>query len=146
ARARGHRHEITRYNRHMWMRTALLGAIGVGVALGIACGTDETGTFVVTSDGGVPEETGTSVVPPPPDATFIGEDAAFSDFPATPIIDTPDGGAALPPNIADLFGAAASATSGGPCLVEPEIGSMYPRNWLRPRFRWVADQAYAPLY
>jgi hypothetical protein len=61
-----------------------------------------------------------------------------SDFPSAPVIDMPDGGVAPPSNAAQLFGSPSQgAQSGGPCLIEPEIGSLYPKNWLRPRFRWV---------
>ncbi|HEY1554661.1 MAG TPA: hypothetical protein VGF94_07470 [Kofleriaceae bacterium] len=72
-----------------------------------------------------PADTGTS------DA-FAGP---FSDFPAAPIIDSSGSGAPTPPNAGDLFGAAGTgATTGGPCLVEPELGALFPLNGLRPRF------------
>jgi hypothetical protein len=46
---------------------------------------------------------------------------------------------APPANAAALFGPATQgAQAGGPCLIEPESGALYPRNWLRPRFRWIA--------
>lgn len=55
-------------------------------------------------------------------------------FPEEPILE--DG---VPPNAADLFGEAGTgAPTGGPCLFEPEIGSLLPNNWLRPRFRFTA--------
>ena len=64
---------------------------------------------------------------------------SFGDFPANPIVDSPDGAPAAPPNSSTLFGPLdAGASAGGPCLVEPEVGSLYPNNWLRPRFHWVA--------
>ncbi len=78
----------------------------------------------------------------PSDSPFGGGDVftgPYNDFPPTPIIDTPDGGPAAPSNAPQLFGNPdAGAASGGPCLVEPEVGSLYPRNWLRPRFHWIA--------
>jgi len=53
-------------------------------------------------------------------------------FPADPII---DGNA--PTNAPSLFGDPGSGDpSGGPCLIEPEIGALFPNNWLRPRFRY----------
>jgi hypothetical protein len=56
---------------------------------------------------------------------------ACTDFPAAPVID-----GAAPPNAAQLFGSPGTGSaSGGPCLVEPEIGALFPDNWLRPRFR-----------
>jgi hypothetical protein len=70
------------------------------------------------------------------DASNGGPDAftgPFPDFPATPIVDT-----GAPPDSGTLFGSASSgAATGGPCMIEPEVGTLYPRNWLRPRFTWV---------
>ncbi len=57
-----------------------------------------------------------------------------ADFPSTPILDTN-----VPANAPQLFQDPGSAT-GGPCLVEPQVGdpaSLFPNNWLRPRFRFV---------
>lgn len=56
----------------------------------------------------------------------------FRDFPAQPIID-----AGAPADSPALFGGAAGAPSGGPCLAEPQIGTLFPGNWLRPRFTWI---------
>jgi hypothetical protein len=90
--------------------------------------------------------------PPPPSASNDGSvdpsnpvfpsnpaDGPFTDFPQDPIV---DGDA--PANSAELFGGAPSGPTGGPCLMEPEVGSMLPRNWLRPRFRWIAPGSLAP--
>jgi hypothetical protein len=61
----------------------------------------------------------------------------FHDFPASPVLDVPDGGTGAPSNAAQLFGPPSqAAATGGPCLVEPEVGALYPNNWLRPRFAW----------
>jgi hypothetical protein len=58
----------------------------------------------------------------------------FSDFPSTPVVDP-----SAPANAGTLFGAAdAGSSSGGPCLYEPEPDTLYPNNWLRPRFSWNA--------
>jgi hypothetical protein len=60
----------------------------------------------------------------------------YPDFPGTPIIDPT--GTAPPANAPTLFGdPATGAATGGPCLVEPEVGTLYPNNWLRPRFSWT---------
>ena len=70
------------------------------------------------------------------DATFHPIDAfagPFPDFPASPILD-----GTAPANSGTLFGAGGSGTGAGPCVVEPEAGTLYPNNWLRPRFTWVA--------
>lgn len=64
-----------------------------------------------------------------------GSDApsSYSDFPVDPIIDP-----SAPTNAPMLFGTPGSgAPTGGPCMVEPEVGTLYPQNWLRPRFTWV---------
>jgi len=56
------------------------------------------------------------------------------DFPAAPSVE-----GTAPASAPQLFGDPSSgAASGGPCLVEPEIGALFPNNWLRPRFRVVA--------
>jgi hypothetical protein len=62
----------------------------------------------------------------------------FSDLPSDTVLDMPDGGATpVPSNAAQLFGPSSQgAATGGPCLLEPEVGSLYPNNWLRPRFAW----------
>lgn len=58
----------------------------------------------------------------------------YDDLPAAPILDQTLG--ALPANIADQFGTVESgAQSGGPCVLEPEPGSLFPANWLRLRVR-----------
>ncbi len=58
-----------------------------------------------------------------------------TDFPPTPIIDMPAGASAPPSDVGETFGPAGTGTStGGPCLSDPEPNSLFPRNWLRPRF------------
>ncbi len=66
-----------------------------------------------------------------PDAIFV-DGFEFRDFPAQPIID-----AGAPAGSPALFGGAPGAPSGGPCLAEPQIGTLFPNNWLRPRFTWI---------
>jgi hypothetical protein len=57
----------------------------------------------------------------------------WNDFPDDPII--VDG---APDDAPGEFGEPGSGDpTGGPCLVEPEIGTLYPGNWLRPRFSWL---------
>jgi len=76
------------------------------------------------------------------DAGAGGDDAAvptstsYTDFPSTPVID-PTGN--TPVAAPGLFGPAGSgASSGGPCLTDPELGSLFPTNWLPLRFHFVA--------
>jgi hypothetical protein len=97
------------------------------------------------SDGGlaiVPSEASAPLEAGPQEAGFTGPlPGPFTDFPAQPILDMTDGGggASVPANAMDLFGPSTQgAATGGPCLIEPEIGSLYPNNWLRPRFVWTS--------
>ncbi len=114
-----------------------------------ACGTTPPGGFDMSSnDGG-----GSGTQAPPVgggDAAStigpLGEEAGAPNGPGTaqptgPVTDFPspviDGTA--PANAATLFGPVSQgATTGGPCLIEPENDVLFPQNWLRPRFRWVA--------
>ncbi|UQA58911.1 TolB family protein [Polyangium aurulentum] len=62
-----------------------------------------------------------------------GGGSAWTGFPVDPVVEE-----GAPQNAKDLFDAAGAGNpSGGPCLVEPEPGTLFPRNWLRPRFRFV---------
>ena len=81
------------------------------------------------SIGGVARDAGAADVPR---ATACNP---CSDFPTAPILDAPAGGTPPAATVADTFGAAGTgAATGGPCLLDPEAGSLFPRNWLRPRF------------
>jgi hypothetical protein len=93
-------------------------------------------------DASAPSSTGGS--------SFTGPLAGpFTDFPASPILDATDGGGATEPpsNSAALFGPSSQgAATGGPCLIEPETGSLYPNNWLRPRFSWTTNDTSNHLF
>ncbi len=71
-----------------------------------------------------------------------GGSTTHDDFPS-PVLDGQDGGAAAAPsNAPALFGPTSQgARSGGPCLTEPGANALFPRNWLRPLFRWSAPAA-----
>ncbi len=58
------------------------------------------------------------------------------DFPSEPILDS-ENGSNVPLDVVSLFGPSAQGSGPGPCLVEPELGSLFPSNWLRPRFRFL---------
>jgi hypothetical protein len=109
--------------------TSSVGVTGVAVTANSA-GFGDAGMLMVDSGPAGPVEPTTKVA-----------GMMYTDFPADPVLDAPDGGgAAAPANAATLFGGPTQgASSGGPCLIEPEIGALYPDNWLRPRFRWVAS-------
>ncbi|WP_438030053.1 TolB family protein [Sorangium sp. So ce233] len=62
----------------------------------------------------------------------------YPDFPAEPVLDEEPEAGPLPDNVAELFGPAGSGeATGGPCLTEPVPGTLFPNNWLRPRFRFI---------
>ena len=58
----------------------------------------------------------------------------WTDFPGEPVFDTVNG---VPPADAPSLFAEPGATEGGPCVVEPEPGTVVPLNWIRPRVRFV---------
>jgi hypothetical protein len=64
---------------------------------------------------------------------FGGSGGALPDaFPSDPVVEP-----SAPPDAPALFGSPGSGDpTGGPCLFEPEPGALFPRNWLRPRFRY----------
>jgi hypothetical protein len=73
-------------------------------------------------------------VTPPPSGPCGG--GSCNDFDGGPF--GPDGTASsVPAGAAQAFGGTAAA-SGGPCLLEPQDGTLFPNNWLRPRFSWTA--------
>ncbi len=120
-----------------WVAGVMVTAAAIASFAG--CGSDDSGsTFPdggdasdgsITSDVTVPDDS-----PSFPDSN----NGPFNDFPKAPIIEAPDGGQGAPGNSPTLFGDPDAGASGGPCLIEPEVGSLYPKNWLRPRFRWLA--------
>jgi hypothetical protein len=57
----------------------------------------------------------------------------YSDFPAAPVVADPT----LPPDIGALFQGATGTDTGGPCLTEPAIDAMVPRNWTPLLFEWT---------
>ncbi len=58
--------------------------------------------------------------------------ATFTDFPSTPVLDGVDAGTPA------RFGGDADAGLAGPCIIEPQDGTLYPSDWLRPRFSFAA--------
>jgi hypothetical protein len=119
------------------VRIAILIAVVVGAgaaACGSAQGHGDDNLVTDSGDNGgqhdaTPVEGGVDATPSGP----------YDDFPTTPYFAGPSGAAPAPSGSPGLFGPAGSgASSGGPCLIEPEVGSLFPRNWLRPRFRFAA--------
>lgn len=63
--------------------------------------------------------------------TGSGGGATLPAFPTDPVIEP-----SAPADAPELFGDTGDPT-GGPCLFEPEVNALFPRNWLRPRFRFT---------
>jgi hypothetical protein len=116
-----------RKTRRAWLGSvAALGALAIAAACGSSSG---GGTFAPPGGDGGPTSDGSS------SSSSSGGDAPSlpttrDDFHA-PILDT-----GAPANAPQLFGAPDTGT-GGPCLYEPEIGSLFPNNWLRLRYRFT---------
>src|SRR5580704_4954952 len=118
------------------------GCIGILVAGSLACGNGAIQTGFDGSTG--PQHQGDGSSQKLPGMTLSpdgGGDTGTQVFtPSGPVNDFPtpvfDGTA--PSTSATLFGPKTpGATSGGPCIAEPESNVLYPQDWLRPRFRWT---------
>jgi hypothetical protein len=112
--------------------TAVAALVTWGVASCAAAGHSNPSDFGAGNDGGSGGGT---------DAPFVLDDGPVlnvmscngpcKDFPTSPVLDT-----GAPANAATLFGSATSgAQTGGPCLLEPASGALFPNNWTRPRFQ-----------
>ncbi len=109
----------------------------VAAALSAACGSDDTAAS--RFDGGAMDAGDDLQLVTDGIAPVDAQQGPYSDFPQDPIVVSGDGGAGAPNDSSTLFGDPdGGAGSGGPCLVEPEVGALYPQNWLRPRFHWIA--------
>jgi len=67
-----------------------------------------------------------------PDGGLTPSCTQCTDFPTTPLMDT-----GVPANAASQFATAASGT--GPCITEPQDGSLFPSNWARPRVNFTGS-------
>ena len=124
-------------------RTVLLGTLcaasaGAAASCGSSGSTASTTTSTTTGTGGAQPTTSGSGEGGTGGLSFTtatgGLSGPFADFPKEPIIDP-----SAPATAPGLFGDASSGDpSGGPCLFEPEPGTLFPSNWLRPRFRFSA--------
>jgi hypothetical protein len=127
-----------------------LGAVALSAIVSQACGSKNS-LSGFSPDGGPQDasaasdalassSSGSSSGTSPPggfgDGSFEldGPRTSGDDFP-NPII---DGGA--PSSAPTLFGAPDQGTT-GPCLYEPEVGSLFPNNWLPLRFRFTTSHS-----
>lgn len=63
------------------------------------------------------------------EAELCSNPTACTDFPTEPVID-----GTVPSNPGSQF--SGSPSGSGPCVTEPEDGSLFPYNWTRPRVKW----------
>ena len=122
----------------------LLLLVSVGLVLGCA-GVKQTPSPTTGAGGGFGAATGSGGGTgtggsnsgrggsnPPPAAC----NGACDDFRGGPF--GPDGtSGSVPSGAAQIFAKGGSGI-GGPCLFEPQDGTLLPNNWLRPRFSWTA--------
>lgn len=115
-------------------------AAAASLAAIASCGSSETRSGFDDPDVGLPERAETSI---PTDSAPVVHD----DFKNPVFVDgaTPNGPQVFAqPDVTTSSGGdggEAGAPATGPCLYEPEIGSLFPSNWLRPRFRFAVAQA-----
>ncbi|HEX2678822.1 MAG TPA: hypothetical protein VHM19_19350 [Polyangiales bacterium] len=94
-----------------------------------------------TGNGGLGDINGSGNDGVPAAAQACGT-GGCEDFPADPIFDH-EKGSAPPSDAAKHFGKAGDFAAPGACVLEPQLsegkqpGALFPRNWLRPRFRFV---------
>jgi hypothetical protein len=104
------------------VRSPLVGT-PLGIALLASCGFSPS----------KPQGQSSSGTPPPVTIKSCGT-TTCSDFPATPVVT-----AGVPGNAAPMFGGSGNAPA--PCITEPEDGTLFPNNWLRPRVKVTAPGA-----
>jgi hypothetical protein len=104
---------------------------GLTAALGCAGVKDKSAGASGAAGNGLPPLSGAGGNATLPIMTVPACSGMCTDLPAAPMID-----GAAPAGAPTIFGDPTSGNaSGGPCLIEPEIGALFPSNWLRPRFR-----------
>lgn len=117
---------------------ALVAALTAAFVLAQSCDAGTSSTAVggstasglSSSSGSTPSSSTTSVASSTGAFSTGASMGPYNDFPSEPVLD-----GTAPSNAGTLFGPPGSGSqSGGPCLTEPEVGSLFPNNWLRPRF------------
>ncbi len=108
----------------------------VGGAIGVACsasGSNRSSDPFGEGTGGTSAFNITAGAASFSDVVVPVCNADCPDFPPDPIVDP-----GVPANAAAMFGDPSNVPAGGICIYEPEAGSLFPANWLRPRFRFAA--------
>lgn len=106
-------------------------AVGFGAVVAAACGSsDGPDSSFPPPDAPTGDETPVNTLPESGPTTHDDfKDPVFMDGAMPTALTTfanPDG----------TMAGEAGASATGPCLYEPEMGSLFPANWLRPRFRF----------
>ncbi|MBW2454937.1 MAG: hypothetical protein JRI68_10515 [Deltaproteobacteria bacterium] len=123
------------YHAALAVSLGLAGLAGVFSSSAVGCSEDSgaspttttssSGTGAGGDAGGDQGGEGGGLIPP----------TEFADFPADPVVEQ-----GLPANIDDLFEGATGSDTGGPCLAEPTLQAMVPRNWTPLFFEWRPPQ------
>lgn len=114
-------------------------AAAASLAAIASCGSSEKRSGFDDPDVGLPERAETSV--PTDSAPVVHDDFKNPVFADGALPNAPQVFAQPDVTTAAVDGGEAGAPATGPCLYEPEIGTLFPSNWLRPRFRFAATQA-----
>lgn len=121
--------------------TSLLAALAAACASddGPATQSDALGAAGASSDFGSAQAGAAAGAPTAAQVCATGK---CLDFPTEPLFDREDG-SAPPDDAASYFGEPDDFGPQGACVLEPALsegsrpGALFPRNWLRPRFRWA---------
>lgn len=98
-------------------------------------GSNGPGTIVINTDASV---SGTPTQADPGQAPIACDNDVCTDFPADPVLD-----GTVPSNPGSQF--SGSPSGSGPCVTEPEDGSLFPYNWTRPRIKWTGASGLAQI-
>jgi len=88
------------------------------------------------SSGGGSNGSGGTVITP------TGCNGPCTDFEPTSSNPNPIIQEGVPDNVGDMFG---NPSGNGPCVTEPEDGSLFPNNWLPPRIRVPGNSGYLKI-
>ncbi len=106
------------------------------IASGGSGGSSAKGGSIGTGSGGSTGGGGSSVITP------TGCNGPCTDFEPTPSNPNPIFQVNVPTDVGDMFG---TPSGSGPCVTEPEDGSLFPNNWLPPRVHVPGNSGYLKI-
>jgi hypothetical protein len=120
---------------------AFIGALAVVGCAGVKQKQGTTGSGGSTGSGGTSSRggstgTGGMVITP------AGCNGPCTDFEPTADNPNPIFGPNVSPSVTGMFG---TPSGSGPCVSEPEDGSLFPNNWLPPRVRVAGNSGYLKI-